>query len=102
MHVKIDRPLGSRHPDGGFEYEVNYGFVPGVIAPDGEELDAYVLGVAEPLAEYEGQCIAIVHRLDDDDDKLVLVPDGVRLSDREILEATAFQERFFDSHVLRA
>ncbi len=100
--VRVDRPLGSRHPQWGFLYPVNYGYVPGVIAPDGEELDAYVLGVEEPLAEFSGRCTAIVHRLDDDDDKLVVVPDGVRLSDDDILAQTGFQERFFDSHVLRS
>ncbi len=99
--MRIDRPTGSRHPEHGFLYPVNYGYVPGVIAPDGEELDAYVLGVSEPLAEFCGQCIAIVHRLDDDDDKLVLVPDGVELSDAEILARTRFQEQYFDSRVLR-
>jgi inorganic pyrophosphatase len=73
-----------------------------VIAPDGEELDAYVLGIEEPLAEFSGRCIAVVHRLDDDDDKLVVVPDGVCISDGDILAQTRFQECFFDSHVLRA
>ena len=99
--VRIDRPLGSRHPRWGFLYLANYGYVPGVIAPDGEELDAYVLGVEGALAEFSGRCIAIVHRLDDDDDKLVVVPDGLCLSDDDIRAQTHFQERFFDSHVLR-
>ena len=105
--VRIDRPLGSRHPQWGFRYPVNYGCVPDVIAPDGEELDAYVLGVRGPLADgcslsaYTGRCIAIVHRLDDDDDKLVVVPDGMSLSDDEIRAQTHFQERFFDSRILR-
>jgi inorganic pyrophosphatase len=40
--VRIDRPMGSRHPRHGFLYQVSYGYVPGVIAPDGEELDAYL------------------------------------------------------------
>ncbi len=108
MTVRIDRPLGSRHPEWGFLYRANYGYLPGVIAPDGEELDAYVLGVEEPLADgcglsaYTGQCIAIIHRLDDDDDKLVVVPEGMCLSDDDILAQTHFQEQFFDSHVLRA
>ena len=62
--VEIDRPLGSRHPEWGFIYPVNYGYLAGVPAPDGEELDAYVLGVFEPLARYEGRCIAVIHRLD--------------------------------------
>jgi inorganic pyrophosphatase len=100
--VRIDRPLGSRHPEHGFLYPVNYGYLPGVPAPDGDDLDAYVLGVGEPLREFTGQCIAVIHRLDDDDDKLVVVPNRVTLSDAEILAQTRFQERFFDSRVLRA
>jgi len=106
--VHIDRPLGSRHARWGFYYPVNYGYVPGVTAPDGEELDAYVLGVEDSLtaacglSAYVGRCIAIVHRLDDDDDKLVVVPDGMCLSDDDILAQTHFQEQFFDSCVLRA
>ena len=93
--VEVDRPLGSSHPTYGFVYPVNYGYVPGVLAPDGETLDAYVLGIAEPLASFSGRCIAIAHRLDDDDDKLVLVPDGLDLSDAEVLSRIHFQEQFF-------
>jgi inorganic pyrophosphatase len=101
VHVDIDRPLGSHHPTYGFRYLANYGYVPGVRAPDGDELDAYVLGVDGALISFAGRCIAIVHRLDDDDDKLVVVPDGTDFSDEEILAQTHFQERFFDSQVLR-
>ena len=100
--VCIDRPLGSRHPRWGLLYTVNYGYLPGVIAPDGAELDAYVLGVQEPLDEFTGRCSAIVHRLDDDDDKLVIVPDGTALTDDEICAQTRFQERFFESRIVRA
>jgi inorganic pyrophosphatase len=78
---------------------VNYGYVPGVLAPDGDELDAYVLGVRTPLAEFCGHCIAIIHRRDDDDDKLVVVPDGIWLEEGEILAQVRFQEQFFDSMV---
>ena len=75
--IKIDRPFGSKHPKHGFIYPVNYGFVPGVISGDGEELDAYLLGVFEPVKDFTGQCIAIIHRTNDDDDKLIVVPDKV-------------------------
>jgi inorganic pyrophosphatase len=102
VEVEIDRPLGSSHPDHGYRYPVNYGFVPGVPAPDGDELDAYVLGVAEARERFTGRCIAVVHRLDDDDDKLVVVPDGVELSDAEVTRLTQFQERFFTSTILRS
>jgi len=99
--IKIDRPLHSKHPKHGFIYEANYGFVPGTKAPDGEELDAYVLGVNEPVKEYTGRCIAIIHRTNDDDDKLIIVPDGIELSDEEIQKATHFQEQFFKSEIIR-
>lgn len=100
--VTIDRPLGSKHPKWGNEYPVNYGFVPGTKAPDGEEIDAYVLKVNEPLKEFSGKCVAVVHRLDDDDDKLIVVPEEDEdISDSAIRDATAFQEKFFKSEILR-
>ena len=84
--IKIDRPMGSSHPEWGFIYPINYGYLPGVPVPDGEELDAYLLGIFEPLEEFTGVCIAILHRLNDDDDKLVVVPDGVTYSDEQIAQ----------------
>ncbi len=99
--VQIDRPLGSRHPRHGFVYPVNYGFVPGVMAPDGQELDAYVLGVFEPLCQFEARCIALIRRTSDADDKLILVPNGVEYDDGQIRALTEFQERFFTSVILR-
>jgi inorganic pyrophosphatase len=101
LTVKIDRPLGSRHPRWGFIYPINYGFLPGVVAPDGEDLDAYVLGVFEPLGEFTGTCIAVIHRLDDADDKLILAPPGKQFSDEQIHALTEFQERFFSSQIQR-
>ena len=97
----MDRPLGTKHPKHDFVYEVNYGFVEGVKAPDGEDLDAYFLGVAEPLEKSEGEVIAIIHRKDNDDDKLVVVPDGITLTDEEIMKQVHFQEQWFDSEVIR-
>ena len=82
IKIKIDRKLGSAHPKHGFIYTVNYGYVPNTISGDGEELDCYLLGVFEPVDEYEGKVIAIVHRLNDNDDKLIVVPDGKEYSDR--------------------
>ena len=100
--IKIDRPLGSKHPKHGFVYEVNYGFVPNTKAPDGEEIDAYLLSINEPVTEFTGKCIAIVHRKDDDDDKLVIIPENAKeISDEEILKAVNFQEKWFDSIVIK-
>lgn len=72
VDVEIDRPLGSKHPRHGYIYPVNYGFIPGTKAPDGGELDVYVLGEPKPLQKFSGKCIAIIHRTDDDDDKLIV------------------------------
>lgn len=102
VKVKIDRPLGSLHPKHNFKYDVNYGFIPGTISGDGEEIDAYVLGVDEPLEEFEGKCIAIIHRLNDDDDKLVIIPNNLSdISDDEIRRLTHFQEQYFQSVIIR-
>ncbi len=103
VSIKMDRPLGSQHPRHGFEYPVNYGSVPGVESGDGDELDAYVLGVHEPVDEFTGRCIAVIHRLDDvADDKLIIVPDGQSMTDDEILRQTHFVERYFQPTVLRS
>ncbi len=99
--VKMDRPLGSKHPKHGFLYEVNYGFIPNTVSGDGEELDAYVLGVDKPLDEFEGRVIAIIHRINDDDDKLIVVRDGTEFSDEEIRKLTNFQEQWFESVIIR-
>ena len=88
VKVVMDRPLGSKHPKHGYVYPVNYGYIPDTKSGDGEELDAYVLGVNEPLQEFEGQVIAIIHRTNDNDDKLIVVPIGKQLSDEEIRQQT--------------
>ena len=103
VDVIIDRPLGSKHPKHGFVYAVNYGYIPDTQAPDGEELDAYVLGISEPVESFHGKCIAIIHRLNDDDDKLVVIPESLSdMSDEDIRTATNFQERFFQSEIIHA
>lgn len=99
--IKIDRPLGTRHPKHNFIYLLNYGYVPNTISGDGEELDAYLLGVFDPADEYHGRVIAIIHRTNDNDDKLVVVPDGVNYTDDQIMALTEFQERFFKSIIWR-
>lgn len=101
--LHIDRPLGSRHPRHGFIYSLNYGFVPGTLAPDGAEVDAYVLGVFDSIETFDGICVALIRRSDDDDDKLIVVPAGDerRYTDAQITALTEFQERFFSSHIIR-
>lgn len=94
LSVIIDRPLGTRHPQYQYIYPINYGYIPGTRSPDGQEIDAYILGVFEPLSQFEGECIAIIHRINDEDDKLIVVPQGKNYSNEQILALTEFQERF--------
>lgn len=101
VEVVFDRPLGSKHPKYDFVYEVNYGYIPGIMAGDGEELDAYFLGENVPLEKAEGIVIAIIHRENDDDDKLVIIKDEAQMSDEEIMKAVAFQEKYFKSIIIR-
>lgn len=101
IKVKIDRPLGSKHPKHGFVYPVNYGYVPNTVSGDGEELDCYVLGVFDPAEEFTGKCIAVIHRTNDDDDKLVVVPEDKEYSDDAINALVEFQERFFEHVIIR-
>lgn len=101
VEVVVDRALGTKHPKHGFVYEVNYGYIEGVMAPDGEELDAYYLGVDEAVEKAKGVCIAIAHRRDNDDDKLIVVPEGVELTDEEIMKTIRFQEQWFDTEIVR-
>ena len=102
VSIQIDRPLGSKHPDHGFEYPVNYGFIPNTMTEDGEELDAYVLGVAEAIESFTGTVIAMIHRKNDNEDKLVAAPDGQMFTDGQIRKLTMFQEQYFKSVILRS
>ena len=102
LEVKIDRPLGSKHPKHGFIYPVNYGYIPNTISGDGEELDCYVLGIHEPIETFKGKCIAIIHRLNDNDDKLIIAPENKSFSNNEIRVLTEFQEQYFKSEIIRS
>ena len=103
IEVKIDRELGSKHPKHGFIYPVNYGYIPNTISGDGEEIDCYVLGVFEPIKEFKGKCIAIIHRINDNDDKLIIVPENKDkdYSDDAIEALIEFQEQYFEHIIIR-
>ena len=99
--VTVDRPLGSYHPEHkDMYYPVNYGYIEGIMAPDGEEQDAYILGLNEPVDKFIGKIIAIVHRKDDIEEKWVVVPDGMIFSKDEIRQQIHFQEQYFDSEIV--
>lgn len=98
----IDRPLGSTHPKHpDIVYPVNYGYIEGLFAPDGEQQDVYVLGVNEPLTKFKGNIIAVYHRTNDIEDKWVAAEEGRDFSNQEILKAIDFQEKFFDGELYR-
>lgn len=101
VRVVIDRPLGSYHPKHkDMYYPVNYGFIEGIIAPDGEEQDAYILGVPEPVSEFTGKIIAIIHRRDDIEEKWVVAPEGMVFTKEEIAEQVKFQEQYFKTEII--
>ena len=102
VKVIVDRPLGTFHPKHkDVYYSVNYGYIPNTISGDGEEIDCYVLGIFEALEKFKGKCIAVIHRINDDDDKLVVVPESKNYTDEQIRALTEFQERFFESEIIR-
>ena len=94
--VIVDRPLGTYHPKyKELYYPLNYGYIDGLIAADGEEQDAYILGVNEPVNNFSGKVIAVIHRFDDVEEKFVVAPEGVSFTKDEIMQQVNFQEQFF-------
>lgn len=98
--VKVDRAMGTYHPEHpDMYYPINYGYIEGIFAPDGEEQDAYILGVPEPVKEFTGKIIAMVHRNNDVEEKWVVSPIGTDFTKEEIERQINFQEQYFDSEV---
>ena len=99
--VTVNRPLGSYHPKNkDIYYPINYGYIEGIIAPDGEEQDAYILGVDKPVEKCTGKVIAVIHRLNDVEDKWVVCPENMTFSKEEIAEKVMFQEQFFNTEII--
>ena len=100
VKVTVDRPLGSYHPKHkDIYYSVNYGYIEGIFAPDGEEQDAYILGVDKPVKEFVGKVIAIIHRIDDVEEKWVVSPENIFFTKDEILSQVSFQEEYFNIEI---
>ena len=98
----VDRPLGSTHPNhSDMIYPINYGYVKGVIAGDGQEQDVYILGTDKPIEMFEGKVIAVYHRFDDVEDKWIVSLDGSDYSDDEILQTIHFQEQYYEGELVR-
>ena len=100
VKVIVDRPLGSNHPEHkDLYYPINYGFIEGIIAPDGEAQDAYILGVDKPVSEFTGKIIAVIRRFNDVEEKWVVAAENSVFSKEEIAEQVKFQEQFFESEI---
>lgn len=95
--VEVDRPIGYDH--NGTVYPINYGYLPGVMGGDGEEQDAYILGVEEPIQTFTGRVVGVIRRINDSEDKLVVAPEGHEYHQGEIAAATYFVEQYFVSTI---
>ena len=102
VKVIVDRPLGSFHPKyQDMQYPINYGYIEGILAGDGEAQDAYILGGDKPLQSFEGTVIAVIHRKNDVEDKWVVAPVGLSFTEEEILQSINFQEKFYNVEIIR-
>ena len=102
VQVIVDRPLGSLHPTyKELIYPINYGYIRGIYAGDGEFQDCYILGENKPITSFNGIVIAIIRRLNDVEDKWVVARKGMHFSDKDILSAVYFQEKYFDIKLIR-
>lgn len=101
VNIVMDRPLGSYHPEHKeMYYPINYGYVPGLFAGDGEEQDVYLLGVDEPVQEYMAKIIAVIVRKNDVETKWVAAPADKYFSKEEIARQVNFQEKYFEHEIL--
>lgn len=102
VHIEMDRPLGYVHKKNGYAltYPLNYGYIPGVLGGDGEELDVYLLGVNEPLREADCVVLGIARRRNDAEDKLIAAPAGTAFTREEMAAAVRFQEQYYDTFIL--
>lgn len=98
--VLVDRSVGYQDSFGTI-YPINYGYIPGLLAGDGEEQDAYIISdsVNGPLSTFEGKLAAIIHRRDDVEDKFVITSQDEMLTKEGVQEATHFLEQYFDSWI---
>ena len=101
VKIGIDRPVGYIHAKEKYtlEYKINYGYIPGVLGGDGEELDVYLLGVELPVEEYTAKIIGIAHRRNDVEDKLIAAPEGMSFNAEQIYKEIEFQEKYYDTYI---
>ena len=102
VRIVIDRPIDYIHKKGEktLIYPINYGYIPGVLGGDGEELDVYLLGVDSAVEEYTGRVIGIVYRENDVEDKLIMAPENIYFTAGAIEDAIHFQEKYYKTRVV--
>ena len=98
--VKVDRKLGEKHSNFDFIYPVNYGYIPNTLSEDGEEIDAYILGVFYPIEEFQGVCKAVICRFDDNENKLIVAPKDKNYTIEQMETLLEFQEKFFKHKII--
>lgn len=101
VDIEIDRPVGYTHKKKNYTltYPINYGYIPGVLGGDGEELDVYLMGEGKPVEKYRCRIIGIVHRKNDVEDKLIAAPIGSVYKKDEIAAAIEFQEKYYQTEI---
>ena len=101
VDIEIDRPIGYVHKKKNYDlvYPINYGYIPGVLGGDDEELDVYLMGVDKPVEAYTCRIVGIVYRRNDVEDKLIAAPIDKRYTAEEIASAIHFQEQYYDTYV---
>lgn len=100
IDVVVDRMMGTAHPNYPQNiYPINYGYVDGILAPDGDFQDVYILGEDKPVTTFHGKIIAIVKRDNDVEEKWVAAPNGKTFSREQIAEKIDFMERYHKSHI---
>ena len=101
LKVEMNGAVTGAMQERGIVYPLNYGYIPGVLGGDGEELDVYLLGVNEPVESFTGRIIGIgiAHRADDVEDKLVMAPLDMNFTREEVERAVHFQEQYYDTHI---
>ena len=97
--VLVTNPIGSQlDTNNNIVFKVNYGIVDGVLDANGEPQYAYILGEEKPLDVFEGHLVAIVHRLNDFENKWII--SNYHLSKEEIYNQISFIEGFFNVEII--
>ena len=99
LKVEMNGAVTGAMQERGIVYPLNYGYIPGVLGGDGEELDVYLLGVNEPVESFTGRIIGIAHRADDVEDKLIMAPLDMNFTREEVERAVHFQEQYYDTYI---